>query len=115
MNVSHPVAIVDIFEPSSREGVVAVFQKSYMVVVFCIFCREGEYAEVRDFLKEFSVLLHSTSLEIKLSPIAHRIPCITPPVFLIIDGIWLIWTIDAYYLLPCGITLPLIELSLVSK
>lgn len=60
-------------------------------------------------------LLEKSSFEIKLSSIVHRIPFITPPIVLMIDFERFIRRIDGDNVFVDCITLPFIELPLISE
>gem|GEM_PF-6524441 len=64
---------------------------------------------------QLSKLLKKTSPEIKIPPILHRIPLITPPEILVIDFERLVWRVDGDNIPPCGITLAFVEFAFISK
>lgn len=113
--VDNPFWIVDMFWIRSIDTEITIFDMICVVSKFCIFTVFCKEIDTRHTKLKWLELFKKWCIKIKLCPIVYRGPVISPPYFLIIDGIGFIGRVNWDNLVPRLVTFSMIELSLVAK
>lgn len=114
-SVMYPVSEITVLIKTTFENEIAILIASAGLRIFTIFWFRVEECWSGNNLHKITKLIYRTSRKIKLSAIIERIPVITPPVFLTINGECRLWMVDAHDIISRGITFSPIEFSLITK
>lgn len=113
--IDNPFWIVNMFWIGSVNTEIAIFDMICVVSKFCIFTVFCKEIDTRHTKLKWLELFKKWCIKIKLCPIVYRGPVISPPYFLIIDGIGFIGRVNWDNLVSRLVTFSMIEFSLVSK